>query len=169
MYPKAYIEYLIHFHVHRDYFECHEVLEEYWKEEGMKDITWVGLIQIAVALYHQRRSNFQGAIKMLSSAIRILEDQSHRLTQLGIDHIQLTSLLQKRHLEIVEQTPYTSFDLPLQEDVVLQCVKHCQLNEVEWCSNQNITDQFTINKHTLRDRSDVIEEREESIRLKKSR
>ena len=32
VYPEAYIEYLMYFHGNRDYFECHEVLEEYWKE-----------------------------------------------------------------------------------------------------------------------------------------
>jgi len=31
MYPEPYLEYLIQFHAERDYFECHEILEEYWK------------------------------------------------------------------------------------------------------------------------------------------
>ena len=30
-YPEAFISYLIEFHATRDYFECHELLEEYWK------------------------------------------------------------------------------------------------------------------------------------------
>ncbi len=33
MYPNAYLDYLVYFHGHRDYFECHEVLEEYWKKD----------------------------------------------------------------------------------------------------------------------------------------
>ena len=31
MYPTEYIQFLIHFHGDYDYFECHEILEEYWK------------------------------------------------------------------------------------------------------------------------------------------
>ena len=31
-YPEAYTDYLCYFHGARDYFECHEVMEEYWKE-----------------------------------------------------------------------------------------------------------------------------------------
>lgn len=32
MYPPEYIEFLYHFHCDRDYFECHEILEELWKK-----------------------------------------------------------------------------------------------------------------------------------------
>ncbi len=62
MYPKAYIDYLVEFHATRDYFECHEILEEYWKEDPPKKRKryWVGFIQLAVALYHHRRQNTAG-------------------------------------------------------------------------------------------------------------
>lgn len=53
MYPKAYIEYLVHFHSDRDYFECHEILEEHWKQDG-RNKGWLVLIQTAVAFYHYR-------------------------------------------------------------------------------------------------------------------
>ena len=58
-FPQKYIEYLVHFHGDRDYFECHEILEEYWKkiDNGNKESIWVGLIQLAVANYHHRRKN----------------------------------------------------------------------------------------------------------------
>lgn len=51
-YPQAYIEYLEYYHGARDYFECHEVLEEYWKENPSSPLSaaWVGLIQLAVAM-----------------------------------------------------------------------------------------------------------------------
>lgn len=38
MYPAEYLEYLVYFHADRDYFECHEILEEYWKEQGMNNL-----------------------------------------------------------------------------------------------------------------------------------
>ncbi len=79
MYPTEYIQFLIHFHGDYDYFECHEILEEYWKTKprGNRDDYLVGLIQVAVSLYHQRRTNWNGATKMMKSAITILEKTVH--------------------------------------------------------------------------------------------
>ena len=98
MYPTEYIQFLIHFHGDYDYFECHEILEEYWKlkPRGERDNYLVGLIQIAVSLYHHRRSNWNGAEKMIKSAIALLEKNSIPLHQLGIDHKQLIFLLNER-------------------------------------------------------------------------
>lgn len=49
-----------------EYFECHEVLEDVWREQvdPERQLTQ-GIIQIAVALYHARRDNFAGAEKLL--------------------------------------------------------------------------------------------------------
>ncbi|PAD68333.1 hypothetical protein CHH83_14265, partial [Bacillus sp. 7586-K] len=33
MYDQEYIDFLVHFHCDRDYFECHEILEEHWKKD----------------------------------------------------------------------------------------------------------------------------------------
>lgn len=98
MYPKAYIQFLIHFHGDYDYFECHEVLEEYWKlkPRGKRDHHWVGLIQIAVSLYHQRRLNWNGAAKMIKRAIAILEKEREPIHALGLHHQQLLTLLKKQ-------------------------------------------------------------------------
>ena len=74
-YPEAYIDYLLYFHAQRDYFECHEVMEEFWKEHpgDIRSRTYVALIQIAVGMYHIRRGNRNGAVKMLQSAGRNAE------------------------------------------------------------------------------------------------
>src|SRR5689334_19734509 len=98
MYPTEYIQFLIHFHGDYDYFECHEILEEYWKTKprGNRDDYLVGLIQVAVSLYHQRRTNWNGATKMMKSAITILEKNSALLQRLGINQTQLLPLLNER-------------------------------------------------------------------------
>ncbi|WP_218197281.1 DUF309 domain-containing protein, partial [Pseudomonas sp. 2995-1] len=61
-YPDAYIEYLIEFHGTRDYFECHEIMEEYWKKN--KEKHWHTLIQLAVAIYHERQHNYDGSLRL---------------------------------------------------------------------------------------------------------
>ena len=85
-YPEAWLDYLFEFHATRDYFECHEILEEYWKSvpEGDPDRgVWVGLIQLAVALYHHRRGNRAGALKMYRGAAARLRPEA--LDRLGLD------------------------------------------------------------------------------------
>jgi predicted metal-dependent hydrolase len=50
----------------REWFECHETVEELWiGEEGEVRDLYQGLIQIAVALHHWRNGNFGGAVSLL--------------------------------------------------------------------------------------------------------
>jgi uncharacterized protein len=57
---------MVEFNQH-DWFECHETLEELWLEETgeMRDF-YQGILQIAVALYHWREGNFNGAVSLLA-------------------------------------------------------------------------------------------------------
>jgi predicted metal-dependent hydrolase len=53
----------------QEFFEAHDVLEEFWQEYGEHDRTFYqGLIQVAVALEHARRGNAKGARGVLASA-----------------------------------------------------------------------------------------------------
>jgi predicted metal-dependent hydrolase len=50
----------------REWFECHETVEDLWiGEEGEIRDFYQGLIQIAVALHHWRNGNFGGAVSLL--------------------------------------------------------------------------------------------------------
>ena len=50
----------------REWFECHETVEELWiGETGEIRDFYQGIIQIAVALHHWRNGNFGGAISLL--------------------------------------------------------------------------------------------------------
>jgi len=67
-----------------EYFECHEVWEDLWREAGDPAKTFLkGLIQAAVALHHQRRGNRHGAAKLLASSRACLE--GYRCGYLGLD------------------------------------------------------------------------------------
>jgi predicted metal-dependent hydrolase len=53
----------------REFFEAHDVLEEFWQEYGEEDRTFYqGLIQVAVALEHAQRGNHKGARGVLNSS-----------------------------------------------------------------------------------------------------
>ncbi|MFX3625593.1 MAG: DUF309 domain-containing protein [Ectobacillus sp.] len=172
MYPKAYIEYLVHFHGDRDYFECHEILEEHWKldERKARKDHWVGLIQVAVSLYHQRRQNFAGAVRMMKSALSILEREADYIQKLGLDYKPLLLLLKQRLCELELKQPYTSINLPLSDSSLEEeCMRLCTAKGMCWKSDSDLSNTFLLNKHTLRDRANIIAERELQIEKRKQR
>ena len=57
----------------REFFACHDVLEEIWGERlGEDRAFYQGLIHAAVALFHFQEGNLGGARKMQASAMRYL-------------------------------------------------------------------------------------------------
>ncbi|MBD1378672.1 DUF309 domain-containing protein [Metabacillus arenae] len=173
MFDQAYIDYLIHFHADRDYFECHEVLEEHWKEDppGKRKAYWVGMIQIAVSLYHQRRNNFTGAERMMESALHILQAKREEIRLLGLDDHELIQILSKRLKSIQKNEPYESIHLPINNRELMNvCVEKAKDKNLTWGAVSDLTDSFLVHKHKLRDRKDVIAERKKmSILKNKSR
>ncbi|WP_404458092.1 DUF309 domain-containing protein [Sutcliffiella horikoshii] len=170
MYPKAYLDYLYHFHCDRDYFECHEVLEEYWKEKEAidREIHWVGLIQIAVGLYHHRRGNFKGSLRMLQNACRIIGKESSAINALGLDSGRLVKILDERIVCVTKQEPYVSMNLPIADpDLQLSCDALAKSASKVWGAPSDLLDGSLVNRHTLRDRSDVIEERRKQLELRR--
>ncbi|MDA7027763.1 DUF309 domain-containing protein [Bacillus sp. CLL-7-23] len=163
MYPSAYIHYLTEFHVERDYFECHEILEEYWKKDPPQDRKryWVGFIQLAVALYHQRRNNFIGAKRLIANSLRILEEEKAAVESLGLDHKELINLLKQTDQKIAAHSPYESIMLPLTDQAL---IKACQKQGKSKSGQQN---DFLTHKHRLRDRTEVLQAREKAKMLRK--
>lgn len=109
-YDRLYVDFIYYFNIERDYFECHEVMEELWLEEGRKPL-YQGLLQIAVGLYHHWNGNVGGAIKLFSQGIDKL--QHFPSPTLGIDLTRLLDesrlYVQKLHNMAVE--PFEFYDL----------------------------------------------------------
>jgi len=160
VYPKPFLEYLIYFHAERDYFECHEVLEEYWKEQHLQEKHWVALIQLAVGLYHHRRGNFVGALKMLKSSLKQIKKDEITFQKLHIQTEKLIPLMESRIKKVESKTEYTDFNIPLAPELEEQCKGICYANKQTWNATSPFDNQFLIHKHTLRNREDVIKERE---------
>ena len=52
----------------REWYECHETVEELWMgARGEVRHLYQGIIQISVALHHWRNGNFVGAVSLLES------------------------------------------------------------------------------------------------------
>jgi predicted metal-dependent hydrolase len=170
--PQAYIDYLVHFHGDRDYFECHEILEEYWKkvDDRNKHSIWVGLIQLAVANYHHRRGNFTGSSRTYQKSLSILSLYEDALRSLKIDAPLLLKIIQQRLLQTQENQAYTSMNIPLiSQDLIAQCIKRCEEFHFIWASESDLTNVHLVHRHKKRDRSQVVNERLESLQQKTKR
>ena len=161
MHP-LYVDFCNYFNGTQDYFECHEVLEEYWKEvaPGDKEHALVGLIQLATGMYHWRRNNFSGATKILTKSFHNMKrnEQSIFLKPLNLP------LLKKQLLQSISQVeqhkPFHSFKI----DIV-----NCELKklvDIRMLEQPKADEHFLLHKHMLRDRTEVLEARAAKIQFK---
>lgn len=123
VYPDQYLAFFYHFHTTRDYFECHEVLEDLWLECG-RDPFYQGLLQIAVALYHHRNGNLGGAQKMLVAAKRKIA--LYPSTWEGVNLADLLIKIQHYQNQMnngevgLDDAPWNSFRLILDDQLTQQ-------------------------------------------------
>lgn len=170
MITTEFINYLVHFHSDRDYFECHEILEEHWKEVDArnKESILVGWIQLAVSQYHHRRGNFAGALRTIQKALSILTTHRVLIKDFGIDEEKLLEDIQKKKNDIAQIQSYKSMYLPIFDS---NLIKKCQLQADKagliWGLDSILTNREIVHRHSMRDRSDVIESRLHAIKQKK--
>ncbi|CCQ92887.1 conserved hypothetical protein [[Clostridium] ultunense Esp] len=144
MYPKPYLNYLFHFFCTRDYFECHEIMEEYWKSVGKKRDVWLALIQLAVSLYHHRRGNFSGSVKMLDSCYTLCRNIS--FSETGIDQQGFLVLLREKLEEMKRGEAYRPFHIPFSDPSLLKEIYlHCARLSID--PDQMEREEMIINKH----------------------
>ncbi|NHN31229.1 DUF309 domain-containing protein [Paenibacillus agricola] len=112
IYDRLYVKFVYYFNIERDYFECHEVMEELWLEEGRNPL-YQGLLQIAVGLYHHRNGNVSGAVKLFTAALEKLVGREPEL--LGIDLGSLLTASQRylSQLQRMEEEPFAFYDLDI--------------------------------------------------------
>ncbi|TFE03128.1 DUF309 domain-containing protein [Jeotgalibacillus salarius] len=168
-YPESYINFLVHFHGDRDYFECHEILEDYWKEHtsGEKNSVWVGLIQLAVALYHHRRANFKGASTMIKQSKQKILSFTNEAQALSLDTDELLKMISEIEGAILSESPYQSVMLPLSDKKLIKiCSEECSKRGFNWGDASNTQNKALVDRHRLRDRTDVISLRKNALLMK---
>ena len=160
LHHPLFIQYIIYFNKEKDYFECHEVGEEYWKSLAPKDKThpMTGWIQMAVGMYHWRRSNYPGALRSFIRA-------KAKLTVPGIwvegfDHPVLLEKLAESIEAVTDRKPFEAFDVPVISPELAALVEvYAKSNPFE-----KQDPHFLMHKHRLRDRSSIISLREQKKR-----
>jgi len=86
--PAAYLEGVRLFNS-REFFDCHDVLEELWSETiGEETLFYQGLIQAAVVLFHFENGNLGGARKMYESSRKLLAPYTPKYHQMNVTKFQ---------------------------------------------------------------------------------
>jgi predicted metal-dependent hydrolase len=118
-----YVMFMYEFNETRDYFECHEVMEQLWLENGRNPL-YQGLLQVAVGLYHHHNDNVNGAVKLLTLALEKLTHADG--DNLGIDleklKVDTTNYLAQLHNR--EKAPFAPyhFDIVLTDERLIKLV-----------------------------------------------
>lgn len=162
---QSFIQYLVEFHVTRDFFECHEIMEEHWKASPNNEFSnlWVAFIQIAVAQYHDRRKNKRGAELMYTSAYNKFLNYRDNVTD--VDLQQLCNDISKRLQQLFE--PYYDLNIIIRNKQLLHNYHKAVLehHRKRGSATFHISNDV-INRHKTRDRSDIILAREAALKLK---
>ncbi|WP_308634661.1 DUF309 domain-containing protein [Paenibacillus silvisoli] len=131
-YDERFVHFIVLFNVDEDYFECHEVMEELWLEEG-RNVLYQGLLQAAVGLHHFRNDNFSGAVKLFNQAENKLVHYPDEMMGLDLKQIRadiaasLKPLLEWQERDAAaghaSPPPFAPFRLVVLDDELRQLTK----------------------------------------------
>ncbi|CAN7645373.1 DUF309 domain-containing protein [Paenibacillus sp. LjRoot153] len=111
-YDRLYVAFLYYFNDQRDYFECHEVMEELWLEEGRNPL-YQGLLQIAVGLYHHLNGNPSGSIKLFSAGLDKLAPYPEHTLGIDLGLLVKDSKVYLGKLLRLKEEPFLPYDLDI--------------------------------------------------------
>ncbi|MGI2327101.1 DUF309 domain-containing protein [Planococcus sp. YIM B11945] len=160
LHHPLFIQFIINFNTEQDYFECHEVGEEYWKSLAPKNKTHplTGWIQMAVGMYHWRRSNYPGALRSFIRAKAKLADAG--IWTEAFDRDELIRLLTVSIDAVTDRKPFFSYTIPITSQEMTEVVHAYEASHP--ASPQD--PYYLMHKHRLRDRSSIISLREQKKR-----
>ncbi len=164
LFHPYFVKFIVYFNDNQDFFECHEVLEDYWNEVPYrtKEHPLTAYILLATGLYHWRRGNERGALRTLQKAERKMNDMAVQFPSFteGIDYPNVYHHLQNSILSIKARQPFTAFPIIITDqklEIAVKATKE-QMNLLPRDS------EFLLHKHKLRDRSEIIRLRDEKRR-----
>lgn len=155
MEPLLFHQFVYYFHTKRDYFECHEFMEEAWKNKPTftKSDIEVAFILFATSEYHYRRNNIIGAQRCLKKSIQLFETHANTLTQLEI----LDTFIHELNDRLANMTynTYIPFEIPIST----ACEFKIKKQYPDYAIQKNPITENIINKHIyeylMRDKNPV--------------
>ncbi len=112
-YDRLFVSFIYFFNEEHDYYECHEVMEQLWLENG-RNLLYQGLLQIAVGLYHHHQNNVSGAIKLLTAACEKLQGYSEIEHGIDLKTLIVDTMNYRRKLCNIDSHPFDPYHLDIQ-------------------------------------------------------
>ncbi|MHA6259598.1 DUF309 domain-containing protein [Sporosarcina sp. CAU 1771] len=155
-------QFIVYFNENQDYFECHEVLEEYWKSipNSTKEHPLTTFILLATGLYHFRRGNTKGALRTLQKAYAKMTHPSSGFSEFtkGIDGKQLMKNLGQTIQRLESNESFEPFLISISSSKLTLLVYEVRPTMTLLPFGSDIV----LHKHMLRDRSDILLAREKA-------
>lgn len=160
-YHPLFVEFLVYFNGNQDYFEGHEVLEEYWKSIPgySKSHPLTAYILLSTGMYHWRRGNLEGAYRTINKSLqRFLSiDATFFEYKEKVDFKKLVHDIECARSATLRNESFHVIRIEYNSD---------QLSELVQVSQQRLPllthgSEEVIHKHMLRDRSDILKLRNE--------
>lgn len=107
-----------------EYYECHETLEDIWRDEQgkIRDL-YKGILQIGVAIFHAKRSNLNGAMRLVSSGMELLAPFAPECMGIDVtDLLQSAGRFRDELNKIVPGRLAPASDFPPEAIPVIRCV-----------------------------------------------
>jgi len=166
LHNPLFLKFIVYFNENQDYFECHEVLEEYWKSipNQTKSHPLTAYILLSTGLYHYRRDNKIGAQRTLRKAYLKIATMNVDFPEYieGIDFNLLC-----RDIKIMLNN--LDNDIPFHTFIIHIISKELELLAKDMKRELKLLPMGSddvIHKHMLRDRTDILKLRDKK---KKSR
>lgn len=150
-----FVQFIKEFNGTKDYFECHELLEDYWKEvpQAGKNHPLTAFILLSTSMYHWRRGNITGAIKTMNGSIKRFVETSPSAYYDTIDYTKLMQDTTHSISLMKEKKAFQQFTIELMNEQLERLVDALGTTVEEDLH-------FLTHKHMLRDRSEILIERE---------
>ncbi len=147
-----YFDYLLEFNGTRDYYKCHDFLEEWWYEiNHPKDHILVAFIQLAVGMFQWRRGNINGANKMFEGAYFIFEAHKDEIIDYGIDEEKLFEIITRVHKSMLYHEDFYDVNLPLIDKTMLSKLETLASDrDLRLYQASNLDDYHLVHKHLKR-------------------
>lgn len=95
-----------------EFFECHEYLEDAWREESRQiRFLYQGILQVGVGFYHLKNGNWRGATGLLRNGIERLRDFEPETLSIDVSRLVDESQSCLEHLETLGREKANKFDL----------------------------------------------------------
>ncbi|MDY4023410.1 DUF309 domain-containing protein [Staphylococcus borealis] len=162
---KALIDFYYYFHKQQHYFLCHDILEDAWKANSQfsKKDGIVSLILFSTAMYHYRRGNTKGARITFEKSLNTFND-AYDKTVLNLSEHAFQTLIVNEIKAIDDLKPFKPAYLPINSTFEKQIIDRYPDYSFTFLSTE---DNYIVNYHKLRDRSDVINARQQALMYKK--